>query len=47
MRSLRITAVALIASCAVVLTGCGGDDTEPAAGDSTATAEDSMTPDDE
>jgi hypothetical protein len=45
MRSLRITAVALIASCAVVLTGCGGDDTEPAAGDSTASAETSVTPD--
>lgn len=35
MRSVRVTAVALVASCAVVLTGCGGDDTTPAAGDPT------------
>ena len=45
MRSLRLTAAALIASCAVVLTGCGGDNTEPAAGDATASAETSATPD--
>lgn len=37
MRSVRVVAVALIASCAVVLTGCGGDDTVPAAGDTTPT----------
>ncbi len=37
MRSVRVAAVALIASCAVVLTGCGGDDTVPAAGDTTPT----------
>jgi hypothetical protein len=46
MRSLRVTVVALVASCAVVLTGCGGDDAEPAAGDATASAEASTTPDD-
>ena len=46
MRSVRITAVAIIASGAVVLTGCGSDDTQPAAGDSTASAEASVTPDD-
>ncbi|MCZ3388511.1 MAG: hypothetical protein LH645_05190 [Actinomycetia bacterium] len=38
MRSVRATAVALIASCAVVLTGCGGDDNAPAASDTTPTA---------
>ena len=47
MRSLRVTAIALVASCAVVLTGCGGDDPEPAANDTTPSAEESMTPDDE
>lgn len=47
MRSLRVTAVALVASCAVVLTGCGGDDPEPAADDAMASAEESMTPGDD
>jgi hypothetical protein len=47
MRSLRVTAIALVASSAVILTGCGGDDPEPAANDTTASAEESMTPDDE
>lgn len=42
MRPLRITAIALIALCTLVLAGCGGDDA-PDAGDTTtsATPEDS------
>ena len=47
MRSLRFTAVAVIVSCAAVLAGCGGDDPEPAANDTTPSVEESMTPDEE
>jgi hypothetical protein len=47
MRSLRVTTVVLVASCAVALTGCGGDDPEPAANEPSASVEASTTPDDD
>lgn len=46
MRSLRVTAIALVAASAVMLTGCGGDDTETTASDTTPSAESSPTADD-
>jgi hypothetical protein len=44
MRQYRVTAIALLATGTFLLAGCGGEDAEPAAVDSTTTAE--STPED-